>query len=219
MNLVNELQISAERDDVLTVLRKTKRLASKLDRRDISDWLLAEQNGYLADQDVPNYRVINTTIAIDTNGYVPAGYGQLMRGIVELPSSGLDLRMPFRASVSDVLSLIDSLNGNNGAYLSIEDGSDLSRDLRSFFGVNPMLSQHISFIQKYNSVQIKAIPEKIKDKVLEWACDLETAWVTGEGLSFSPKEKEIAHSVTFNIRNSNIEQLNNMGQNWKMSHD
>jgi hypothetical protein len=27
---VNELQVSAEQDDVLTVLRKTKRLASKL---------------------------------------------------------------------------------------------------------------------------------------------------------------------------------------------
>ena len=32
MNLVNELQVSAENDDVLTVLRKTMRLASKLNR-------------------------------------------------------------------------------------------------------------------------------------------------------------------------------------------
>lgn len=37
MSLVNELQDSAGSEDVLTVLRKTKRLASKLDRQDIAD--------------------------------------------------------------------------------------------------------------------------------------------------------------------------------------
>jgi hypothetical protein len=43
MNLVDELQVSAESDDVLTVLRKAKKLASKLERNDIAEWLEAEQ--------------------------------------------------------------------------------------------------------------------------------------------------------------------------------
>lgn len=43
MNLVNELQVSAEQDVVLTVLCKAKRLASKLDRSDITEWLRNEQ--------------------------------------------------------------------------------------------------------------------------------------------------------------------------------
>jgi hypothetical protein len=46
MNLVDELQASATKDDVLNVLRNTRRLASKLKRHDITEWLQAEQDGY-----------------------------------------------------------------------------------------------------------------------------------------------------------------------------
>jgi hypothetical protein len=89
MNLVNELQVSAEKDDVLTVLRKTKRLASKLGRQDIADWLQNEQGGYPGTVPVPEYRKIGTTLAYDTNGYVPAGFGYLRNGIEDLPVAGL----------------------------------------------------------------------------------------------------------------------------------
>jgi len=152
-------------------------------------------------------------LELRTNGYVPAGYGYLMKGIVDIPSSGLDLRMPFRDSISSVLSLIENLKDGNWAYLPLEDGSEMSRSLRSYFHIDPMFTRQISFLSRLNPIQIKAIPEQIKDKVLEWACDLESAGVTGDGLSFSPKEKEVAHSITFNIHNCSIEQLNNMGMN------
>src|SRR5690348_10915089 len=82
VNLVNELQVSAERDDVLTVLRKTKWLASKLDRQDIAEWLQAEQGGYRDDQPVPEYRKIGTALAYNTNGYIPAGFGYLRNGTI-----------------------------------------------------------------------------------------------------------------------------------------
>jgi hypothetical protein len=219
MNLVNELQISAERDDVLTVLRKTKRLASKLDHRDISDWLNCEQNGYPSNSDVPDYRIIKATIAINTNGYVPAGFGYLMKGILELPSSDSNLRVPCRDSISAVLSLIENLKGRNIAYCPIEDGSTMSRALREAYQIDPMFSGQVSFHSRLNSVQIRAIPERIKDRVLEWACDLECAGITGDGLSLSQEEKAKAHSITFNIHNSNIEQLNNMGENWKFTRE
>jgi hypothetical protein len=42
MNLIKKPQVSAEWDDLLTVLRKTKRLASKLGRRHIAEWLQNE---------------------------------------------------------------------------------------------------------------------------------------------------------------------------------
>ncbi len=63
MNLINQLQVSAENDDVLTVLRKTKRLASKLERQDIAAWLEAEQAGYDSNDAVPEYRQVATTLA------------------------------------------------------------------------------------------------------------------------------------------------------------
>jgi hypothetical protein len=213
MNLVNELQVSAEKDDVLTVLRKTKRLASKLDRKDIADWLQSEQAGYASGQDVPEYRQVRGTLAMQTNGHIPAGYGFVMNGIQELPGFGINPIMPVKESISTVLSWIESPEKGHGIYFPIDRAMDVDRYVRSH--VNPMFRNQVSFMLRLNDAQVKAIPEQIKDKVLDWACALECAGVTGDGLSFSAKEKELAHAITFNISGSHIEQLNNLGNNLK----
>ena len=77
MGIVNELQASAERDDVLTVLRRAKRLSAKLGLRDISEWVDHEQNGYPPQATIPSYRIVQISVCYNSNGYVPAGYGQL----------------------------------------------------------------------------------------------------------------------------------------------
>jgi hypothetical protein len=213
MNLINELQVSAERDDVLTVLRKTKRLASKLDRQDIVDWLRAEQDGYPPSQTVPHYREVGMTIAYNTNGYIPAGFGYLRSGIEDLPASRFNCSLPLKEPISTILSFIESINAGQGVYNPIEEGTEISRAIRSTFRFHPMFARQISFLMHFNGAQIVAIPEQIKDKVLDWACALEQAGVTGEGLTFSAEEKQKAHSITFNITESHIEQLNNLGTN------
>ena len=68
-----------------------------------------------------------------------------------------------------------------------------------------------------SSLRAVRLPERIKDTVLDWALALERAGVTGEGMTFTAKEKEVAQTVIFNIYDSNIEQLNNAGQNQKGS--
>lgn len=217
VNLVNELQVSAEQDDVLTVLRKTKRLASKLDRKDIAEWLEAEQNGYGSKQTVPDYRMVAVTLAYRTNGYVPAGYGMLMRGTDHLPDVGLGLKCPIPDSISTILSLIEGKSGGHGLATPIPEGSDICQQLRSTYCFDPMVADQITFLYRYNGAQIRAIPERIKDRVLDWACALERAGVTGEKMTFSVEEKEIAHSITLNIYGSHIEQLSSSGTNHKCS--
>ncbi len=214
-NLINELQVSAERDDVLTVLRKTKRLASKLGREDIAEWLRAEQTGYSDDQAVPDYRQINARLAYNTNGYIPAGFGQLMSGVVDVPSSGISGPIPLIDSISTIINMIESVKAGNGIYFPVVEGTKIAGLVRSLYRVNPMVEHQISFLLHLNESQIKAIPEQIKDKVLDWACALEAAGVTGDGLTFSAKEKEIAHAITFNLNNCNVEQLNNLGNNFR----
>jgi hypothetical protein len=215
MNLVNELQVSAERDDVLTVLRKTKRLASKLGRQDLASWLQAEQGGYAPGQPVPDYRKVETSLAYNTNGYIPAGYGFVKDGVEPLPDHGLTAPAHVRDSISGVLSMIEAINGGQAIYWPLEEGTEYTNALRRCYRFNPMFARQITFMWRLSDTQIKAIPEQIKDKVLDWACALEAAGVTGDGLSFSAKEKEIAHSITFNIHDSHIEQLNNLGTNKK----
>jgi hypothetical protein len=55
----------------------------------------------------------------------------------------------------------------------------------------------------------------VKNKILDWACDLESAGVTGDNQSFSDREKRDGQTVTFNISGSNIGQLNSSGDNLK----
>ena len=146
MNLVNELQVSAENDDVLTVLRKTKRLASKLDRQDIAEWLNAEQNGYANGQPVPEYRSVGMSLALKTNGYVPAGFGRIMNGVQEL--SGIDLGVPARIDepISTVMSMIESLNQGSGIYRTIPRGSDLDKAVRGIVNLDPMFAHQVEFL-------------------------------------------------------------------------
>lgn len=213
MNLVNELQVSAERDDVLTVLRKTKRLASKLGRQDIGDWLRSELEGYTDKDSVPDYRQVKTTIAMKTNGYVPAGYGFVADGIQELHGfSDFAPTLPIVDPVSAVLAWIESLTAKgHGIYFPVARGTGPDDFLRKH--VHPMFNEQVTFLCRMNDSQIKGIPEQIKDKVLDWACALEQAGVHGENMSFDDREKQIAHTITFNISQSKIEQLNNMGTN------
>jgi len=216
MNLVNELQVSAENDDVLTVLRKTMRLASKLNRDDISAWLQAEQTGYPENRNVPDYRMIGVTFAYNTNGPVPDGYGRTMNGIQSLPSPDADARVPIGAPLSAVMTWIADLDkGGHGIYQTVDERMD--RVLRSMYHFHPMFAHQISLLLRLNDSQVKAIPDRIKDKVLEWALALERAGVTGDGMTFSVKDKQIAQTVTFNLTNCHVEQLSNSGTNSKGS--
>jgi len=212
MNLVNELQVSVERDDVLTVLRKARRLASKLGVDDIDDWLGAEQNGYREDQDVPTYRMVKGSLCYNTNGPIPVGWGQVGTGIMDYPG-GFCVDRPMLDAMGEVMALIErtTTNTNHGLYLQV-DNDGLHQFRRT---LNPYIADQVTFMLKMNVVQVRAIPEAVKDKVMDWALALERRGVLGENMTFSEKEKTEAHAITFNISNSKIEQLNNMGSNHK----
>jgi AbiTii len=216
MNLVNELQISAEQDDVLVVLRKTKRLASKLDRRDISEWLQAELNGYEHGQALPAYRVVDAMLAFNINNAVTPGFGFLTGSISPLPCVRV-LRIPIVEPISTLVPVINDLKSStNCLYRSTEEGSASREVIRSHIAeINGIFAQPVMFLLHPDPSQIRAIPEKIKDKVLDWACELEVAGVLGDGSSFTDKEKEAAHSITFNFSHCTIEQLTNLGTNRK----
>ncbi|MCH8824779.1 MAG: hypothetical protein IH984_14875 [Planctomycetes bacterium] len=213
MGLVNELQESAERDDVQTLLRKAKRVSAKLRRDDISKWLNNEQNGYPDGAKVPSYRDISISFCYNTNGNLPAGYGQLMRGIVPLPGVGDGLTIPVGHPISTIADWVDSYNAGRGQLYETLDREKADL-IRSKLTINrPDLFEQVTLMMQLNESGIRGIPEQVKNRVLDWACDLETAGVTGDGYSFSKTEKETAKTVVFNISHSTIDQLNSSGTN------
>ena len=207
MDLVNELQISVEQDDVLTVLRKARRLASKLDVDSISDWLSLEQNGYKRRETVPSYRMLSGSLVYQTNGLVPAGYGRLVNGLLDVPGN-ICISIPVYDSVAEILQNLDGAGRKNQSlYIPARDQEKIKAVFQDDF------VQQYTFHWKISPSAYGAIVEIVKDRVLDWACQLERSGVRGEGVSFDAREKAAANSIVFNITGSQIEQLNNSGTN------
>jgi hypothetical protein len=57
--------------------------------------------------EVPDYRKIGTTLAYNTKGYNPAGFGYLTRAIHDLPFCGGNFPIPFLDPISTVSSWIE----------------------------------------------------------------------------------------------------------------
>jgi AbiTii len=215
MNLVNELQQSAVSDDVFVVLRNTMRLASKLNRTDIGEWLSAELSGYKSDQTLPPYRVVDAIIGFRTTGPSSPGFGFDAGSITPLPPVRV-IQFPIVDSISTITQVINDLIGNNDKCLccSAEEGSASREVIRPHIAeIDGPLAQHITFLVSLNHRQIRAIPDRIKDTILRWALDLEAAGVKGDGISFSEEERRISQTVIFNINRSIVGQLTTSGTN------
>src|SRR5262245_54887139 len=133
MNLVNELQISAARDDVLTVLRNTKRLASKLALNDLEEWLKCEFEGY-GKNPVPDYRLIGTSLSVKTHGPLIAG-GMVIDGIQDFPAVTFG-NISYRDSIGVIMSCLQDL-GKMDIFSPIPEGTKLSEIARRRVRVTP----------------------------------------------------------------------------------
>lgn len=213
MNLVNQLQVSVEGEDVLTVLRKARRLASKLGVNNINEWLEFEQNGYKVRQEIPDYRIIKSKLVYKTNGYVPAGFGYMMNGISDFGSGNFPIEWPIFDKISQIVVGIGAIkNEGKGIYVPLPN-EKIPESYRNCF--DPCFSEQISFLIEIDKAQYISIPEAVKDRIMEWALALERQGILGENMEFNDKERNLAQSVVFNISHSRIEQLSNSGKNIK----
>ncbi len=155
MGLVNELQEAAERDDVLTVLRKAKRVSSKLGRRDISDWLEHEQSGYPDAAAIPGYRQIPISFCYNTNGYIPAGFGYLKSGIIPLPGLVQGCTREVYQPISTILDWIETMRAGRGIYETLS--REAEGKLRGMLTSNwPEMLHHVTFMAQFDSSHIRA---------------------------------------------------------------
>ncbi len=211
MGIVNELQESAEKDDVLTVMRKARRVASKLGKQDISQWLDHEQNGYPSKDNLPDYRVISCKIYYKINGYIPAGYGRIKTGM-DVLEGFTPLDYSLLDTIGEVAGWIHSLDNdkNNGSGIYLPMGPEKAEIIRQSMRQVPSdILDQLSYMLRLNEFQLRDIPEQIKNRVLDWACKLEEAGIHGENQSFSNTEKQAASNVTVNIHDQSTKVTGN----------
>jgi hypothetical protein len=202
MGLINELQESSEKDDAIVVLKKAKRLSSKLGLKDISDWIEHELNGYPVNVSVPFYRKIMGQLFFQTNGYIPVGYGMVGNGL--LPANIPNLITIDNVLCSEPLNTIcNFLKDNEKSYCRILE-EDQQLTLKEIYGNNEFING-ATFVIKLDRGGLLNIPEQVKNKILDWACKLEESGIKDDDKTFSEEDKNKASKISIINMFNNID--------------
>jgi len=193
-SLVLELQADAldPSASVLNLLRKALVVAKKLGVQEFQTWIELELAGYNGTP-IPEYRSIR--------GQLRAW--NLYHGWQPIVTDNRDLENFFesvcncsiRQSISELVALSDSENNELRIQLPFQEESFLVNTVGTSVKIG------------ISRASIQAIVEAARDVILRWALKLEEDGITGEGMTFSREEKQIAanHDYTRFIQ-INLEQ-------------
>ena len=194
-SLVLELQQEAANGSTSLpdVLRKARMVATKLKLADMNAWIEKELHGYSSDVRVPDYRVLHGDLRARNpyNGcLMPIRFGAKLQDEIA--------RVEVRQSIG---SLHDVINGSS-------DDVQVALNEHVMAILRPMFEQHTaSWIQPFNMFskpQVSAIFEAVRNQILDWTLKLESEGILGEGMTFTPQEKNRAASIT-SIRIGSVE--------------
>lgn len=192
--LVPELVNMASDPGVSTtdLLRRALVVARRLAVPELVEWITSELNGYAGE--VPDYRKISGQLCAEDpyRGTVPF--------IVPPDLAEAARRFRLHQSVPELIQLAQT-----GPTLVRYFRDDVQRTLMqmmdegSGFSSRPLI--------KFSSVQVTGVIERVRSRVLDWALDLEGRGIIGEGMSFTPQEKQAVQEQHYHISNVSGSQI------------
>lgn len=181
MSLVLELQQQSieSNSDVLSLLRKALLVAHKLGLKDFEEWINSELNGYQSGDKIPNYRKV---------------FGEI-KG--KNPYNGVWMPVIITGEHAQDAAATKLVTNSIGDLYAISK-SDKEVVIPMTSSENIMFSKNLPFQAKFelfisNSI-VTHIIEQVKTNILNWTLVLEEKGIIGEGMSFSPEEKNKAKS-------------------------
>lgn len=190
MSLISELQSDSinERISLEALLRKAYLVSRKLELNDFSDIITKELEGYRVFEEdnsdcesIPNYRLVKGCLKSfnPVYGWTP----------VIIDDQSLEQAITVRYMHQSVSELQDLYNADVDPiiYLSGEMNTRLSK------GTDGILTQFGIFL---SHASIGNILNSVRNLILRWALDLESAGITGDGLQFSEQEIATANTNT-----------------------
>jgi len=189
--LVLELQKDAldKMVDVSDLLRKAMVVSRKLGISEIESWINQELSGYSTDDSlIPSYREVTGAVRV----YNPYhGWQPLHFSNAEL---GEDLS---KRKISQAIGELVILAGNErSGDLQVPFNQHTKNQLMKLIGVPLEPTLVVS------DATIYGILDAVRNEVLNWALDLESKGIIGDGMSFSTDEKKAASQVTYQITNN-----------------
>jgi len=155
-------------------------VAAKLGVSDVPQWIERELSGYYGIDEVPAYRLVRGTAK-----------AKIMHSYIDLQFADNNMEKMISerridGSVADLEALLSTPKGS----LSIMYPAETQQTLRDLF--EQPRAQFVCIIER---ARLASILDRIRNEVLRWAIALDAAGVRGDGLSFSPAEKEKANNV------------------------
>lgn len=184
--------------DILSILRKAKIIASKLNLVDFENWINNELNGYENYESIPEYRTVYGELKANNpyHGLIPI-----------IMSSDLLSQINSRKLFDPISEIVSLANSNQSiTYVLPKEASDL---LCSNSGVNYQCYFIVS------ASQLTRIIESVKNNLLEWCLRLEKDGIVGDDFEFSDVEINKAKEIQQVFYNSNI--INGNVNNSQMS--
>lgn len=190
-SLVLELQRDAldKKIDVSDLLRKAKVVSKKLSIGEIEDWINNELSGYPADEDaIPEYREITGAVKVYNpyHGWQPLHFGD----------ADLGENLSKRKISQAIGELVSIANSDKSGYLQVPFNQRTKNKLMSLMRVPLEPTLLVS------DAQIYGILDAVRNEVLNWALDLESKGIIGDGMSFSKEERQAASQITYQVTNN-----------------
>ncbi|HEL4106455.1 TPA: hypothetical protein UM350_001091 [Stenotrophomonas maltophilia] len=208
-SLVQEIQRDAldPAVGVSDLLRKALVVSTKLKITVDTAWIKSELSGYGGDVELPKYRELRGIPQVHNprHGYMP---------LQMPPEMELEFcRLPMGFSVAEVESLLQQ----NEGLLRFTFPAPVTAHFLKHMEVKMQPSLAIS-----PSV-FHGVLDTVRNRVLQWALDLEGAGVVGDGMSFSPTDVKAAQHVTTitnnigSMHNSQLQQLSSGQQSYQIA--
>lgn len=193
--LVPELVDMASTPAVSTadLLRRALVVARRLAVPELVDWINSELTGYKSGE-VPEYRQLRGQLVAENpyHGAIP----------FFAPPEMAEMLADFsvRQSIPELVHLQGSETGIF-SHFPADIEQTLMHMIRESSGVamRPAL--------KFSTVQIQGLIETVRSRILDWALDLEGRGIIGEGMSFTPQEKQAVQEQHYHFGNVSGSQI------------
>ena len=194
--LVEELQkdcLNPEKT-VSALLQKARFIAKKLDKKEMVDYCTFELEGYTKGP-VPEYRKVPVTYkALNPyRGWIP----------VDIPSP---LSYMLNRSLFLSIGEMEDFLKKDETTMMMSVDAEIQERLYDLFGT-PVRFEMKCFFSKTQFVRVL---DTVKNKISDWALDLERKEILGDEYQFTEQEKDVAKTMTV-IINGNVNGANVVG--------
>jgi hypothetical protein len=186
-SLVLELQQDASSGTTALpdVLRKARMVATKLKLTEMNAWIEYELHGYPDEAEIPKYRILQGDVR--ANNHIN-GFLMPVRFINDPELQNKISECHIRQSIGSLHEVIASAP----EYVQVRYSEHELMNYRRIF------KEDLAFMpfRKLEKPQVTSIFDAVRNRILDWTLRLEAEGILGEGLTFTPQEKDRAAAMT-----------------------